>query len=521
MAYKKILRMVGEDDFLVTSNISNNKWFFDQLKSFLNADDYENFVSKNIKLENFSKNSLFVARHMMFRSTESKYTYDCLGFYTSIIHALIGLYSKFGKSLYDYKRDFLISDISLLIKDIPVEKMENTIKKLPSFSAYISVILIHRKDENKSGISTYMGIDGYFQFIIEDEKEGLEALENGWRNFKLWKLYKRLEKQGKIPVYKNEEVEKNLWYAKKRPDWLYKDLDKIETITPMDETIAKNIIIGCGSSILLAFHVYGVFEATTRFCVFDGLRGKVPKRVLSELFRNGLCLEEYIRNTIRSITEEYDKPSWWDLRYYNIPTVWEDWILVEWLFQKLKTSFKAMIKPRVYYIHGIRAEYTYFGRLDEIKLEDLTNGIKTSPSVAFKHSEARLRKVIMEENIELPISPFKDTENVKQLQQSFDFIEEGKFMHNCVSGYVNSAKDKRCFIYHVESNNQHGTMEINKYGEILQLFGPHNDDPSSEVMYAVAEWLRINNLKVSEIIKEWRNTMSEEEKSHFDEIYER
>lgn len=521
MAYKKILRMVGEDDFLVTSNISNNKWFFDQLKSFLSVDDYENFVSKDIKLENFSKNSLFLARHMMFRSTESKYTYDCFGFYTSIIHALIGLYSKFGKSLYYYKRDFLISDISLLIKDIPVEKMENTIKKLPSFSAYISVILIHRKDENKSGISTYMGIDGYFQFIIEDEKEGLEALENGWRNFKLWKLYKRLEKQGKIPVYKNEEVEKNLWYAKKRPDWLYKDLDKIETITPMDETIAKNIIIGCGSSILLAFHVYGVFEATTRFCVFDGLRGKVPKRVLSELFRNGLCLEEYIRNTIRSITEEYDKPSWWDLRYYNIPTVWEDWILVEWLFQKLKTSFKAMIKPRVYYIHGIRAEYTYFGRLDEIKLEDLTNGIKTSPSVAFKHSEARLRKVIMEENIELPISPFKDTENVKQLQQSFDFIEEGKFMHNCVSGYVNSAKDKRCFIYHVESNNQHGTMEINKYGEILQLFGPHNDDPSSEVMYAVAEWLRINNLKVSEIIKEWRNTMSEEEKSHFDEIYER
>ena len=63
MAYKEIFRMVGEDDFLVNSNISNNKWFFDQLKSFLNADDYENFVSKNIKLENFSKNSLFLARH--------------------------------------------------------------------------------------------------------------------------------------------------------------------------------------------------------------------------------------------------------------------------------------------------------------------------------------------------------------------------------------------------------------------------------------------------------------------------
>ena len=127
----------------------------------------------------------------------------------------------------------------------------------------------------------------------------------------------------------------------------------------------------------------------------------------------------------------------------------------------------------------------------------------------------------MEENIELPISPFKETERVKQLKYSFDFIEEGKFMHNCVSGYVNSAKDKRCFIYHVESNNQHGTMEINKYGEILQLYGPYNDEPKTEVMYAVAEWLRINNLKVSEIIKEWRNTMSGEEKIHFDDIYNR
>ena len=149
--------------------------------------------------------------------------------------------------------------------------MENTIKKLPSFYAYITVILIHRKDENKSGLPTYMGIDGYFQFIIEDEYEGIKALENGWRNFKLWKLYRRLEKQGKLPIYKDEEVEKNLWYSKARSAWFLGDLDKIETITPIDETIAKNIATGIGrnSSVLLAFHVLGVFEAATRFCVCD------------------------------------------------------------------------------------------------------------------------------------------------------------------------------------------------------------------------------------------------------------
>lgn len=177
--------------------------------------------------------------------------------------------------------------------------MENTIKKLPSFYAYISVILIHRKDENKSDLPTYMGIDGYFQFIIEDEKEGLKALENGWRDFKLWKLHRRLEKQGKLPVYKDEEIEKNLWcwYFKVRSDWFLGDLDKIETITPMNETIAKNIATGVGrnSSVLLAFHVLGVFKAATKFCVWDDLRGKVPKKILSELFRKGITLDEYIK----------------------------------------------------------------------------------------------------------------------------------------------------------------------------------------------------------------------------------
>ena len=522
MACKQLL-CNSEENLMYSESQINNDWFLGQLKSFLCTEDYENFVDKNITLEDLNKDTLFIMKYMVLNSSVSK---NCsqTGYFTSVIHVIISLYNKFEKFLYDYKKCFLLRDIQILIKDIPVDQIDDTLEKLPSFFAYESSISIYIMDGNRDGFSIrYMGIEGYFQFVIEDEKEGKKALENGWRNFKLWKLYRRLEKQGKLPVYKDKEVENNLWYAKNLPDRLYKDLDNVETISPLDETIAKNIIngVGKGSSILLFFHIYGVYETVTRFCVFDELRGKVPKGVLSELFRNGLCLEDYIRNTIKSITKGYDKPSWWDLRYYNIPTVWEDWILVEWLFHKMKNSFKAMIKSRVYYMHGIKAEYTYFSRLDEIRPEDLTSGIKTSPSVAFKNSEVRFRKIRMEKNIKLPVSSFKETERVKQLKYSFDFIEEGKFMHNCVSGYVYSARETRCFIYHVESNNKHGTMEINKYGEILQLYGPYNGKPSPDVMYAIAEWLRINNLEASETIKEWRNTMSGEEKIHFDEIYGR
>ena len=507
----------------------NNEWFFKQLKSYLNPKDYENFINKGIRLKDLSKDSLFIMKHMIHKASKEMETYySGLGNYTRHIHAIVVLYNRFGKNLYNYKKHFLVHDIQILTRDILIDKMEEIIQKIPSFYGYKSAMLIYKTDEKES-FARYMGIDGYFQFIIEDEKEGVKALNSGCRNFKVWKFYRKLEKQGKIPLYKDKEVEENLWYyPKKHNDCMFKfeDLDKIETISPMDETIAKNIATGVGrfSSVLLAFHVYGVFETASKLCSsFSALhvRSKVPKKVLSELFRNGMSLNDYIKKEIISITKDYDTPGWWDLTFFVIPVVWEDWILVEWLLQKLRTSFKSMIKTRVHYVHGTKLKYTYFKKLDEITPEDLTNGIKTSPSVAFKNSEERLRRLRMDEekNIELPIAPFKETESVKQIKCSFDFIEESKFMNNCVSGYINSAKYGSCFIYHVESSDHHGTMEIDKHGSIVQLYSIHNEDPEPEVMYAVAEWLKVNNLEISEVIKDWRNTLNNDQKSKFDKVY--
>ena len=100
MAYKEICRMVGEDDFLVNSNISNNKWFFDQLKSFLCTEYYENFVDKNITLEDLNKDTLFIMKYMVLNSSVSKICSQIV-YFTSVIHVIIGLYNKFGKLLYD------------------------------------------------------------------------------------------------------------------------------------------------------------------------------------------------------------------------------------------------------------------------------------------------------------------------------------------------------------------------------------------------------------------------------------
>lgn len=47
--------------------------------------------------------------------------------------------------------------------------------------------------------------------------------------------------------------------------------------------------------------------------------------------------------------------------------------------------------------------------------------------------------------------------------------------------------------------------EVKKDGDVVQLYGPGNDDPEPDVMYAVAEWLSINNLNVSEEIMDLKS----------------
>lgn len=494
-----------------------NDWFIDQVRSYINEEDFENFLQKNITLDDLTKDVVYVTRVTTLKSSVTKF-YDLEELIADYIQIIVALYNKFGNSMYGCEKKLLIADIQVLVKDLKSDKIEDTIQKLPSFYAFEAAMYAHRMDNtNTHKLSEYMKIDKYFQFIIEDEKEGIKALKDDWRNFKLWRFYRRLEKQGKIPVYKDKEIEYTLWAAKFDPDYsvefLFGDIDNVKTITPFDEKIARKIVYRFykNSKVLFYFHVHGVFEGLKRYYVPVNMNENIPKRVLSELFKNGWHLNDYFKETIDAITSSYAKmPEWWDIRYYRIPTAWNNWILAEWLFQKLKTSFKSMVKPRTYYMHGTKVQYDYFHRVDEIRPEDLTNGIKTSPSIAFKNSAIRLQKTRTEENAKLPEAPFKETDSVKQIKYSADFVEEGNFMHNCVAGYIDSAKNEHCFIYHVGVNIKHGTMEVNKEGEVIQLYGPYNEDPDPEVLNAVEEWLKINNLKTSEVIKGWKNHMNNE-----------
>ena len=505
-----------------------NDWFIDQVRSYIDEEDFENFLQKNITLDDLTKDVVYVTRVTTLKSSVTRF-YDLEELITDYIQIIVALYNKFGNSMYGCEKKLLIADIQVLVKDLESDKIEDMIQKLPSFYAFEASMYAHRFDSTHKLIE-YMKIDQYFQFIIEDEKEGVKALKNDWRNFKLWKFYRRLEKQGKIPVYKDKEIEDTLWASRSEPDYslevLFGDMDNIKTITPFDETIARKIIdyrFFKKSKVLLYFHVHGVFAALKRYYVPVNMNEEdIPKRVLSELFKNGWHLNDYFKETIDAITSSYDnKPEWWgwDISFYSIPTAWHDWVLVEWLFHKLRTSFKSMVKTRTYYMHGIKVQYDYFHKIDEIQLEDLVNGIKTSPSVAFKNSAIRLQKTRTEKNTKLPEAPFKETDYVKQIKYSADFVEEGMFMHNCVAGYIDSAKNEHCFIYHIGVNIKHGTMEVDKEGEVVQLYGPYNEDPDPSVLNAIEEWLKINNLKSSEVVKKWKNHTNNETFDDEDEFY--
>lgn len=52
--------------------------------------------------------------------------------------------------------------------------------------------------------------------------------------------------------------------------------------------------------------------------------------------------------------------------------------------------------------------------------------------------------------------------------------EEGASMRHCVSGYAGAAVNGACFIFHVEHEGKHATVEVSSHGYVSQSTGPMN-----------------------------------------------
>ena len=162
----KSLSDYQEKDFLDNGKVKiTNDWFTDQVRSYINEEDFENFLHKSITVEDLTEDIEYVMKNMILKSFETIRLYNQLDFIIDSIHTIVALYNKFGKSMYEYEKKLLVEDIKVLVKDLKSDKIEDTIQKLPSFYAFEASMYARRMD-NTYRLIEYISIYKYFQFII-------------------------------------------------------------------------------------------------------------------------------------------------------------------------------------------------------------------------------------------------------------------------------------------------------------------------------------------------------------------
>lgn len=254
-------------------------------------------------------------------------------------------------------------------------------------------------------------------------------------------------------------------------------IEKLSTPPEMDNSVLRALV-----------PVYGPVKATQHVIQYN-----IPNSVAKFIYAK--CIENpkvyyteyhYINDMTDNKINKY---------FIRIPRNWESWDLIEWLINKLNNSEDTMTKDRV--VHGPAGQtrtFKYIDILDEVKPEDLVNGIKTKPDKVFERSAHRIElemKEKMGENVELPKSPWKNNKEVVQIKDSQSLKEEGKKMNNCVAGYLSACLKEKTYIFHV--NKEDGcTMEVAPDGTIYQVYRPGNVPASQEQLAAVKRWTKEN-----------------------------
>ena len=79
-----------------------------------------------------------------------------------------------------------------------------------------------------------------------------------------------------------------------------------------------------------------------------------------------------------------------------------------------------------------------------------------------------------ESPVALPPISLPEDNNIKFLSTYKDIIEEGDKMLHCVAGYADRALVGRCYLFHVDYENEMATVEVSPEGYVAQAKGPRN-----------------------------------------------
>ena len=191
--------------------------------------------------------------------------------------------------------------------------------------------------------------------------------------------------------------------------------------------------------------------------------GYSPKELSAKL---GFPLSK--REAHEWVVSEVEDPRDWYMPGWAPRTA--DRAVVDWAEKKYECD--AMHKERtVYGPAGENRTFTFWEILDEVRGEDLVNGLRTSVERAFESAaqrrENQLRRDMGEQHVPLPLCPLGDGEEIKQVKTSSDLEKEGKEMGHCVGGYVHACLRGITYIYTLR-NPERVTIEVyHRNGEWL------------------------------------------------------
>lgn len=128
----------------------------------------------------------------------------------------------------------------------------------------------------------------------------------------------------------------------------------------------------------------------------------------------------------------------------------------------------------------------------QIQSEDLVNGVKTSPEIAFQNAgERAAKRHTLDDTIRFDnFNHLKDTEHARVMRTQGDLNREGEALGHCVGGYGQSCKSGRSVI--VALPNSTAEIDPNTF-RIFQHRGPKNATPNSKDEKYLHEWIKANN----------------------------
>ena len=109
----------------------------------------------------------------------------------------------------------------------------------------------------------------------------------------------------------------------------------------------------------------------------------------------------------------------------------------------------------------------------------------------------------------LPPIPLPSTAGITLLTNVEAINAEGKRMKNCIASFASRAVKGDCYLFHIAKDGEEACAQVNKYGQLVQVHGPHNIGNNASGWGAtelynwgkeLANYLKsLNNTKPSEI----------------------